>query len=230
MTNNDLYKSLLNILRKESKGLAVSPDAFTDYLKVENLALFNEYCKGIEVSQKVSDALRVFKTSSTRTLTTGSVSAPSDYAHLTAMHVGGDTILIDQVTDEEWVFRQDDELTQPTASYPIGRLADTNIYVLPNTITSITVLYIRNPTEPYFDYYTDANYKVQYLTAGQVYALQTSEVYRDGTSSGSVTSISVELEWEDLDKIKILHRILTKFGISMDEQLVAQYATSKENS
>lgn len=230
MTNNDLYKSLLNILRKESKGLAVSPDAFTDYLKVENLSLFNEYCKGIEVSQTVSDALRVFKTSSTRTLTTGYVSAPSDYAHLTAIHVGGDTTLIDELTDEEWVFRQDDELTAPTTSYPIARLADTKIYVLPTTIDSITVLYIRKPTEPFFDYYIDANLNVVYMGVSTSHTLGTSEEYRDGTTSGSKTSVSVELEWEDLDKIKILHRILTKFGVSMDEQLVAQYAASKENA
>ena len=45
-----------------------------------------------------------------------------------------------------------------------------------------------------------------------------------------MSSLTVELEWQDLDKIKILHRILTKFGVSMDEQLVAQYAASKENS
>lgn len=230
MTNNDLYKSLLNILRKESKGLAVSPDAFTDYLQIENLSLFNDECRVFEISQTVSDALRVFKTTSTRTLTNASVSAPSDYAHLTAIHVGGETTLIDEVTDEEWVFRADDEITQPTASYPIARLADSKIYVLPSTIDSITILYLRTPTTPYFDYYYDANLNIQYLTAGQSYALQAGETYRDGTTAGTKSSISVELEWEDLDKIKILHRILTKFGVSMDEQLVAQYATSKENS
>ena len=230
MTNNDLYKSLLNILRKESKGLAVSPDAFTDYLKVENLALFNDYYKVFEQTRIVSDAIKHLKTSSTRTLTIGYVSAPGDYAHLTALHVGSETTLIDEVTDEEWVFRADDALTVPTEDYPIARLADTNIYVLPNTIDSITVLYLRNPTTPYFDYYTDVNLNIQYLTAGQSYALQASEVYRDGTTVGTMSSLTVELEWQDLDKIKILHRILTKFGVSMDEQLVAQYATSKENS
>jgi len=230
MTNNNLYKSLLNILRKESKGLAVSPDAFTDYLGIENLTLFNDECKAFETSRIVSDALRPFKTTSTRTLTTGYVSAPSDYAHLTAMHVGGDTILIDDLTDEEWVFRQDDELTQPSADYPIARLDSTNIYVLPLTIDSITLLYLRNPTTPYYDYYTDANLNIEYLEADESYVLGASEVYRDGTTSGTVNSITVELEWEDLDKIKILHRILTKLGVSMDEQLVAQYATSKENS
>ena len=230
MTNNDLYNLLLHILRKESKGLAVSPDAFSDFLKVENLTLFNDYVRIFETTRIVSDALRPFKATSTRTLTAGNVSAPSDYAHMTAMHVGGTTTLIDELTDEEWVFRQDDELTQPTTSYPIARLDATYLYVLPATVTSITVYYLKNPTTPFFDYYIDANLAIQYLTVGQSYALQASEVYRDGTTSGTKASISVELEWDDTNKIKVLHRILTKLGVSMDEQLVAQYSTQKENS
>jgi len=61
--------------------------------------------------------------------------------------------------------------------------------------------------------------------------LTAGEVGRSDEAAGeTVTSSTVELEWEDTEKIKILHRILAKMGVSMDEQLVAQYATSKENA
>jgi hypothetical protein len=376
MTNNDLYNALLRILRKESKGLAVSPDAFTDLLQVENLTLYNEYYKGFEVNQKVTDSLQKFKKVSELDLTYKGdyhamrVALPSDYRHCTGLYVGADKlsftwanspgdpgtdegfapqgfdtltasstdltsvislgntectchvaafaadagdyvftinitdnaitpasdmptlyiydylagigytelksqlliegeqhieftstqdklafelhlatastcdltvtfdlyeddtefIPIDLVTDEEWMFRRNDELTEPTTSYPIARIADDYIYVVPKEINNIFLYYLKQPDTPYFDYYTDDDYNIQYLAVSSTHVLTTSEVYRDGTASGTVTSISVELEWNDEDKIKILHRILAKMGVSMDEQLVAQYATSKENA
>ena len=46
------------------------------------------------------------------------------------------------------------------------------------------------------------------------YPLQSGEVYRDGTDSGTVNSDTVELDWElDSDKVAIANRILVKMGL-----------------
>jgi hypothetical protein len=164
-----------------------------------------------------------------RGMNTKVIDVSADFA-LIAKNDDDDIVPIDVVTDEEWMFRRYDELTKPSSTYPIAKITGEYLYVLPEDIDRVLLNYLKQPTDPYFDYYTDANYNIQYLAASASYTLQTSEVYRDGTSSGTVTSATVELEWDDGEKIKILHRILAKMGVSMDEQLVAKYATSKENA
>lgn len=386
MTLANLWDSLLAILRKESKGLAVSPDNFSDLLQVENLALFNEYYRGFEVNQSLTDAMQPFKafapigltydyvthanygnlpadyshaaqiesvdvldmvpnpagtyvstpwklysltegvpdeptyTSFTRTsnnvyrivksltldeayrvtedlqtyetytnlgvyqleltLEDLSVSSDSDlpyYFKITASsgstyyradlswgtnlfyftatttpitllfyHEAADlcdiqatfkitkqdpnnVYVFDRVTDEEWGQRRKDALTKPTEEYPIAKIADGKIYTLPISLGNVILYYLRTPATPYFDYYTDANLNIQPLAEDESYTLKTNEDYH-GTTSGTIASETVELEWADIDQIKILHRILAKLGVSMDEQLVAQYALSQKDS
>jgi hypothetical protein len=377
MTNKNLYDSILHILRKESKGLAVSPDAFSDLLRDENIALFNEYYRAFEAGQVVTDALRPFKavtqleTSFYEIDSCDYASLPSDYFHATAIvrnpntiqsfswtsdaHadgygtfdtvtpstiptynltslissnaaeevitnaftvdagayfilratvtdetvsgdsdmpqlyfvvdeadgtpeymvagqnyfnvssvLGGDMYIVlrkelgesvhvsitfrleimasddvgkfypvDIVTDEEWIFRRRDALTVPSWTYPIARISGEYLYVSPifslTTAPNLILHYLKAPSTPFFDYYYDDDYNIQYLSASGTHLLTTGETGRLGETAGStVTSSTVELEWEDTEKIKILHRIVTKLGVSMDEQLVAQYATAKE--
>ena len=371
MTLKNLYDLLLHILRKESKGLAVSPDAFTDMLRSENIALFNEYYRAFEAGQITTDALRTFKDISHLELSFDGATyskyaqLPTDYLHVTGVHKGQDaetftwtddphpgatgrvspntftssgtnitsyvTVLmgldveastpqialtanttyvlrvdvtdesvsqdsdmpsigfvieggllsadthqlvtgeqylvattgatgtliivirsddgeicdisaectltelsdvltdVDIVTDEEWVFRRRDTLTTPSSSYPIAKIAGSSIYVLPQSMERIVLHYLRQPTDPFFDYYYDDDLNLQYLAVGGSRLLTTGEAGRQGEVAGTtVTSSTVELEWEDTEKIKILHRLLTKLSVGMDEQLVAQYATAKE--
>lgn len=368
MTNKNLYDSLLHILRKESKGLAVSPDAFSDLLRDENIALFNEHHRAFEVGQIITDALRPFKTTSKLSLTYDAdyyakySALPANYQHITGLQVGldiaftwtnaahalgyiawdtlttsgvnitsavtalgsaectssaisglsastdytlyiyitdtsvsgdsdmpriyayipsdeevsltdlvagmntvtittdsygqinlvlratagkvidisatfalikesdDDTIVpVDVVTDEEWTFRRIDALTAPSATYPIAKIAGEGLYVLPSSLSKVILTYLKSPSTPFFDYYYDDDYNIQYLSASGTHLLTTGETGRLGETAGStVISSTVELEWEDTEKIKILHRIVTKLGVSMDEQLVAQYATAKE--
>ena len=370
MTLQNLYNSLLHVLRKESKGLAVSPDAFSDLLRDENIALFNEYYRGFEATLSVSDALRPFKATDEIPLTyEADVHAqvgdlPDDYVHLTALYVCADKLAftwdnggltglspfgqltytstgnihplvgngldtyeastslittdatkdhvlkvvvtdngvsevvnelrlqvyrgtltdytevvdtyiydgentieiaqndssmfmvlssmlgetvdvdidfdlyeddesfvsIDIVTDEEWKWRRQDFITAPSANYPIARITADELHVLPKSIDYVRMFYLRLPATPFYDYYIDANYNVQGLAVGATRVLTTGETGRSGEEADeTVTSATVEMEWGDVDQIKILNRILAKLGVSMDEQLVAQYAQSKIN-
>lgn len=77
---------------------------------------------------------------------------------------------------------------------------------------------------PFFDYYIDSNYKVNYLYNGQVHTLGANEMYRDGTTAGSVTGVSHELKWRDHDKVNIITMILEKLGIAMQSPDITQYA------
>lgn len=234
MTLSQIYTTILHQLRKESKGLAVSPDAFTDLLRVENIALFNEEYRVFETTQEITDALRVFKSTDALSFSAdGQTQSAKDslvanYLHVTAIETTAGK-KVDIVTEEEWVNRRLDAITLPTADYPIARIAGDSVYILPASITTATMYYLKSPTAPFFDYYFDANLNIVGLSVGQSYTLQAGEVYRDGTTSGSKTSTTVELEWEEPEQIKILQRILAKLGVSMDEQLVAQLAMANKN-
>lgn len=234
MTVSQIYTTILHQLRKESKGLAVSPDAFTDLLRVESLALFNEYYKSFEAVQEVTDALRPFKLTSALSFTadgqtqSGKSTLPVDYKHVSAIETTAGR-RVDIVTEEEWVERRLDSITAPSVYYPIARIAGESIFILPAGITTATLYYLKTPTDPFFDYYIDANGNIMPLAVGATYTLQAGEVYRDGTTAGLKTSVTVELEWEDNEQIKIMEGILAKLGASMNEQLVAQLAVQNKN-
>lgn len=58
-----------------------------------------------------------------------------------------------------------------------------------------------------------------YLTEGQSsYTLQSGEVARDGTTAGgSVTSLSVDLEWDDDDAMQVLDMIVSDVSIALSD-------------
>jgi len=68
---------------------------------------------------------------------------------------------IDVVTNPELTQRLTDQLTVPTAKYPIVLIGEENEYLTPNifiwpeAIKSIIIDYLRKPLNPFFDYYVN---------------------------------------------------------------------------
>ena len=247
MTNGDLYNLALTILRKESRGNIIKPDRFTYLLKLCHHEYYNQQIEKWDVSQTVHDSLRPFLVhnevltfalivdgSAACTLTPGlPPAAPSKTYRNLVSAISNVNSKCDIVTPIEWVHRQDDDITGPSATHPIMMVGSSYLHILPSSVTGATVTYLREATsEPFFDYYIDAQRNIQYLTPAQVYNLDTSEVYRtgivDGGAGDPVTAISIELEWADYDKMKILNMILEKLGVSLSDQGVAQYSMVKE--
>lgn len=234
MTNEDLYKLTLTILRKESRGNIIKPDRFSELLKQCHHEYFNQQIEKFDVSQTVHDSLKPFLVvDDTATFATG-VEDLSDltytYRNAIGARVTATDAPIDIVTPQEWNYRMDDELTQPTASDPMLVVDTDALRIRPTTVTEGYFSYIKEADyEPFFDYYIDAKRNVQGMPedAGDTYNLGSGEVYRDGTSAGTVTSINRELEWADFDKIRILSFLLEKLGVSLSGD-IAQYAMAKE--
>lgn len=97
--------------------------------------------------------------------------------------------------------------------------------------------YLKEPDDPYFDYYYDANDEIVYLTPNTSYTLQTGETYidkDDGTERTSGYEItasenkSVELFLPEGERYKVLYCILQKMGVSLNEQDALQYGLIKE--
>ena len=234
MTNEDLYKLTLTILRKESRGNIIKPDRFSELLKQCHHEYFNQQIEKFDISQTVHDSLKPFLVvDDTATFATG-VEDISDltytYRNAIGCRVTSNDVPVDIVTPLEWNERMDDELTQPTASNPMMVVDTDALRIRPITVTEGYFSYIKEAdNEPFFDYYIDAQRNIQGMstTYDASYTLNANEVYRDGTSSGAVKSINRELEWEDYDKIRILSFLLEKIGVSLSGD-IAQYSMAKE--
>ena len=124
-TNQSLYKSVLDILRKDERGEAVSVAEFNAILPVVSHEYFIQQYAKFQQTQKITDSLAPFIKTATVTLTSGVGFLPVDYMHM----IGSPTYLqttttrkIDVVSRLEYVERAVDAITQPTTTYPIAVL------------------------------------------------------------------------------------------------------------
>jgi len=235
MNNGRIWDIVHTILKKESRGNILKPDRFSDLLEQCNLEYYNQQYEKWAGSQLILDSLQPFIVlDEDVTFTAGSATIESaldeDYKHLIAARHATSNAKVDVVSPNEWNEWIGDVVMTGTASYPLLTANSTALKVYPASITSLTVSYLRKPTTPIFDYYYDAQYKVQYLTEGQsAYTLLTGEVGSGGETAGTeVTSTSIDLEWNDFDIVNIISLILEKVAVSLSAPDIAQYAMGLE--
>jgi len=241
ITNDDIYQYLTGILRKSRKGNALDPDTFTKYLQTANLEYWNKEWEKLGGTYRDTETFKPFLANHSDYISNYYVQLPSDYFLLLTETIMYNGNKVDFISQTEYADRVSDELTQPTATNPIAYFkedsvsgAPTSYYIYIGGVETdgsnlLSFMYLKEPDEPFYDYYIDANSEVQYLTEGQsAYTLQTGEVYRDGTTSGSVTSTSKELDWRDYDKIKIQNIILGYLGVQLEDQASYQHSNLQE--
>jgi hypothetical protein len=97
--------------------------------------------------------------------------------------------------------RLNNAVTKPTVKDIAGSLAKGGLQVYPKTLTSVNVWYWRLPIAPVFKTTVDGS---------------NEEVYDVG--------VSTELEWDDGNRLAILHMILQDIGVNVEKSMVEQYA------
>lgn len=120
-----------------------------------------------------------------------------------------------------------DSYGDPVAYYETGRW----ILCFPRLTTGTWgMFYIRKPTDPFLDYYIDADGDIQFMsepTAGN-HTLAVGEVYRDGTTTGTMTSATVELtipiEFHD----RFMERLIERLGLKDRDNMTLGYGMSKD--
>ena len=236
ITNGDLFRIALDINKRDSKGMAVTPDTIGFYLDWAQRQYFEQEFMKYESSRRIGDTLLPFVVRGSLALTTPR-SLPSDYKHVINARVNYavSSERVDIVTIPEYEERRDNVLTAPSGTSPVMYLyrgsadkIDTaykyHLDTGSSTPVTVTLTYLRVPPSCIFDYYINAEGEVVYLDEKDDYALGTDEEYRDGTDSGTVSSISKELWWNDHDKLKILEMVLMKLGVKMENGAVMQYS------
>jgi hypothetical protein len=110
------------------------------------------------------------------------------------------------------------------------------ITIYPTTITSVDITYLCKPVTPKLDYYVTTATNVRtFLAQSQPHTSASTESYpvtdNTPTPPDDYTSETVEMEWLAQDRPSILAMILTKLGVAIDAQGVAELgvATVKNN-
>jgi len=245
-TNYLLYKSVLDQLRKDLRGDALTVIEFNQLLAVVNYEYYAQQYEKFQLTQNITDSLKPFISTATVALTTGAgtlPSSPSDYLHTVGKPTCVETIsavtytrTIDVITEAEYAERVVDPITQPTTTYPVAVIRGTTITVYPTSITSITLYFLRKPTAPALDYYLTVATNVRtYMAAAGTHTVATptgTEYYplaaTQPSAGATYASQTVELEWGLQDRPSILNMLLHKCGMEMGDTTIAQYELQQQ--
>lgn len=107
--------------------------------------------------------------------------------------------------------------------------------VYPDNLSTADFVFIKKPTNPFLDYYMDANYKTQFMdvTTGGDHTLITGEQYRDGTTYQGTAADDKESQTKELEIPEDYHQkfqdlLIQRMSLPIDEQYVNQFALAKE--
>ena len=118
----------------------------------------------------------------------------------------GNNAEIEQVNNNEWYHMQSAPLTRPTLARPVYVNRQDGLNIYPNTIQSIDVSYIRNPSQPKWGYVVIKNK-----------ALHDNETSED-------------FELHASEESELVYRILALAGISIEKPQLTQVAASLEQA
>jgi len=229
MTLFEMYQLIELILNKDYSGNTITPERFSQLIKVVNIDKFKkkfglpeEYQPGrpvpreyVEITLKNADDLRVFK--ATPLMNTpcpaGLLPFPADYAHRDEIYYN-DTVTIDGVAtvmprpvevlrESQLSARRGNYTTRPTFKYPVGVMRNSGIQIYPTTITAVDFTYWRWPVTPVFAYIQEEGY-ITYDAAN-----------------------STEFEWPIDEHTSLARMILEYLGINLREAEILQYANTK---
>lgn len=197
---HDFTRFLIN----QGQGGYTSPEEIDRALNNGSDDKFNELKREFERTQTVSGFLGAFKKRSTVALTSGAGSLPADYDHAT----NASTITnkqIDIVPEGEWISRINDPIAVPDSDHPICAIRS-QIEVVPTTLTSMYLYYLRVPTTMTY-------------------------VYSD--SGGDITpnlGASTDCDWPAQAHLDIVRRALPYLGIPLTNEILLQFETLKKKT
>lgn len=229
MTLFDMYQLMELILNKDYSGNTITPERFSQLIKVVNIDKFRkkfglpeEYQPGrpvprefAEITAKNADDLRMFK--ATPLLNTpspaGLLPYPNNYAHYDAIYynlsvtIDGAAVImprpIEILRESQISARRGNYTKTPTTGYPVAVLRSAGIQIYPVSITVVDFTYWRFPIDPVFAY-----------------------VQGEGFITYDAPN-SVEFEWTVDEHTSLVAMMLQYFGVNLRESEIYNYANIK---
>lgn len=239
-----VYETLLDLIRADKRGLSLSIDEYNRMSSVINQKLFALKYKDFETTTDNIGALAGFKVLDASIALVGAeCSLPALYYEMIGKpritDSGGTVRRCDLVSQLELDERTDDNLTQPSQTYPVYTIGELDgsdnliLHVYPTTITgNVIINYLREPQTPYLDYYINDTTLVRtFLDEAEVVVIPVGSTYSDGTAGDGatpVTSDSMDWEWSDSELAEILSMFCSMLGITYPDQVLLQGGNAEE--
>lgn len=237
----DIPLIVYRLLKKERQGSTVSISDMNRFIKLAHLQEVDAIKRQLEVTQDVTDSVRVYLNSEAKAMTAWNYLSIADLSQTYLKLLGAQRKNgvrweeCDVITQLEYQDRIGNSITQPTVDYPICYELGSVIYFLPTPEAgaSVRVSYMSRPIVPYVDGYINL--------AGELVYLEESETVSTGlidadfinygwdgialsVTEGIYTSLTVEFDWPDnSNRINILKRVLIMCGVSVPDTLAIQY-------
>ena len=231
---NTVYKSVLSILNKEQRGF-LTPDEFNKIAKQAQLNLlelaFAEYNKFLsmdnlgrinagyaDLPEKIKEKIEVFY--ATSTLSGPPYSLPSNVFKLIDVNMLDKTLSLEEVDKNELSYILSSPLTKPSKDFPVyyktttASTGATSIVVSPATTDTISVDYIRIPTEPRFGYTVNSTYGTNVYDA---------TTYNASTHAGT-TQGSTNFELHPSEETMLIMAILAQAGVVIKSTDIVSFA------
>jgi hypothetical protein len=216
MTLDQLRILAATFIRDKAPEVNMVPEQWAALLRIASLKHFKrkiglpeEYAPGRplpaqipEISQRITDDLLPFKVHMGRNgypklaiSANGEAVIPTDFFYpLSLMYPvidSGQLVYnnVEVLTDSEWVDYLSSKIITPNKKYPIANFQKSYIRFAPINLQSVEFTYLKKPVDPVYAY-TIANDFIEY-----------DPVH------------SVELEWDELNKIDILYILLSDIGV-----------------
>lgn len=90
------------------------------------------------------------------------------------------------------------------------------------------MVYYKKPETPFLDYYINSVGENIFLDVGESVSISGGSQYRDGTTSGTKISQTIELDIPDVYHERYMNLIIEKLGFRDRDQFATQYAIAKD--
>ena len=242
MTLQEIKRYIDAVLNKEASGNSLSPQEFNIFLEAEIFNFVKEnvfaYRQFVNTGAPLDDVILsgllfdALQKKTTATLSSGYFTVPTDMFFMNDVYgtYNATQKKIELVSPEEVSRRTANLLSKPIAYYPVAYIVGTSCYVFPSNMTGLNVSYIAKPTIPVYDYYVDANYKIQYLAASATHLLTSGEYGSAGQTAGTtVTSLTVEMDIPEDSHMAFANYLITKVSMRDRDQLMYQAAENEKS-
>jgi len=224
---NTVYKTVLSILNKEQRGY-LTPDEFNKLAKQAQLNLlevaFAEYNKFLsmdtlgrinagyaDLPERIKEKIEVFY--ATANLGSSRV-LPVNVFKLIDVNMLDKTVSLEEIDKNELSYILSSPLTKPSKDFPVyyktttAATGGTTIVISPETTDTITVDYIRIPTEPRFGYTINSTYGTNIYDA---------TTYNASSHAGT-TQGSTNFELHPSEENTLIMSILGMAGVLVKDQ------------
>jgi|TARA_Y100000015_G_C2394822_1_gene92142 uncharacterized membrane protein len=219
---NTVYQTVLSILNKESRGF-LTPDEFKRIGAQVQLDIldrnFHDYNRAVikqnagrfvedygNIPEKLEQKIDVFYKANDLTLSNGKVTIPADLYKTINISITNKTIQLEKVDKKSLSYLLSSPLTKPTTSFPVYYQTDTEIITNPSLTGSISIEYIKVPSDPVWNSTADSNGALTYNSSG-----------------------STDFTLHESDRVELIIGILKYAGLVISDPTVVQAAGGEES-